>query len=273
MKTLENQTLLYDKDCPLCTVYTSGFINTGMLDKNGRKPFSTLTKTEQTYIDIKRATNEIALVDNATKKVTYGIDSLLKVIGYSFPMIEKIGNVKPIHFLLKKLYSFISYNRKVIIPSKNNDSSTLECIPDFNIKYRILYIVFASVVTSIVLFNFSKLIPEIPTSSLSREAIITMGQLLFQTLFIFNLKKETILNYFGNLLTISLFGSLLLLPLLIVNSVFELNIYILLSWFGATVVLMLIEHIKRIKRLDLPRHLTLTWLVYRLIVLLILLNF
>ncbi len=32
MKTLENQTLLYDEDCPLCQAYTSAFVKTGILD-------------------------------------------------------------------------------------------------------------------------------------------------------------------------------------------------------------------------------------------------
>lgn len=36
MKTLQNQTLLYDEDCPLCQVYTTGFIKAKMLDENGR---------------------------------------------------------------------------------------------------------------------------------------------------------------------------------------------------------------------------------------------
>lgn len=53
MKTLENQTLLYDKDCPLCQAYTTGFIKAGMLDKNGKKPFSNLTNEEQNFIDNK----------------------------------------------------------------------------------------------------------------------------------------------------------------------------------------------------------------------------
>ena len=131
MKTLEQQTLLYDKDCPLCQVYTSGFIKTGMLDKNGRKPFSTISTEEQTYIDINRASNEIALVDTKNKTVIYGIDSLLKVLGYRFPIIEKIGHTKPVKFLLKKLYSFISYNRKVIIPSPENKSKALQCFTKF----------------------------------------------------------------------------------------------------------------------------------------------
>ena len=36
MKTLENQTLLFDEDCPLCRIYTSRFIKAGMLDENGK---------------------------------------------------------------------------------------------------------------------------------------------------------------------------------------------------------------------------------------------
>src|SRR4051812_48603829 len=131
MKTLANQTLLYDEDCPLCRAYTSGFIATGMLDENGRKPYAYLTEEERTYVDAHRACNEIALVDNDNKTVTYGIDSLLKVLGNSFPLIAKVGYLRPINYFLKKLYSFISYNRKVILPGKANADGT-QCIPDFN---------------------------------------------------------------------------------------------------------------------------------------------
>jgi predicted DCC family thiol-disulfide oxidoreductase YuxK len=49
MKTLNNQTLLYDEDCPMCTFYTAAFIKTKMLDTNGRKPFVTLTDAEELY--------------------------------------------------------------------------------------------------------------------------------------------------------------------------------------------------------------------------------
>ncbi len=38
MKTLRNHTLIYDKECPMCNLYSKGFIQSGMLDENGRKP-------------------------------------------------------------------------------------------------------------------------------------------------------------------------------------------------------------------------------------------
>ncbi len=91
MKTLENQTLLYDEDCPLCQAYTSAFVKTGILDQNGKKPFTKITTEEAHFIDTERAANEIALIDTKNKTVIYGIDSLLKVLGNSFPFIATIG--------------------------------------------------------------------------------------------------------------------------------------------------------------------------------------
>ncbi|MBU2928788.1 hypothetical protein [Winogradskyella psychrotolerans] len=268
MKTLKNQTLLYDKDCPLCNVYTNGFIKAKMLDDNGRKAYCDVTKEEQNFIDLKRATNEIALFDTKNKTVIYGIDSLLKVMGNSIPLIEKTGNLKPIKFGLTKLYSFISYNRKVIIPSKENKTQTLQCVPDFNHKYRYIYILFAALVTSIVLFKFGKLITILPGSNFLREGLMALGQIGFQALFISKLKYEKQLNYFGNLMTVSLMGCLMLIPVLIINSMIQIPELALIFWFGLTATIMLFEHIRRIKLLELPNVLSATWILYRILILL-----
>ena len=241
MKTLENQTLLYDEDCPLCRVYTSGFIKTGMLDKNGKKPYCQLSKNEQEFIDIKRASNEIALVDNENKTVLYGIDSLLKVIGFSFPWMEKIGNLKPIKFFLKKLYSFISYNRKVIIPSKIKKEINLQCIPDFNFKYRILYILFAVLISSLIVnqyfFSFSIL----------KIISLFIVLILFQSTLILIYSKEIILNYLGNFSTSILVGSFLLLPMSFLNSTINLSKISLDSYFYITLVIVIIDILRRIQ--------------------------
>jgi len=272
MKMLENQTLLFDEDCPLCQVYTSGFIKAKMLDENGKKPFSNLTEEEQIFIDIKRAFNEIALVDNKNKTVIYGIDSLLKVIGNSFPWMEKVGNITPIKFLLQKLYSFISYNRKVIIPNKKAIEKVLQCVPSFNYKYRILYIVFAILMTALTLFNYSELIPDLPKGNFGRELILAFAQILFQSSFLLKFGKKTILNYAGNLMTVSLFGSLILTPILILNQFINLPEILILGWFGITVFIMFIEHFRRIKLLELPSYLCYTWVIYRIIALILILN-
>lgn len=269
MKTLKNHTLLYDEDCPLCQVYTSGFIKTGMLDQDGRQPYSQISTEDQTLIDLSRASNEIALVDRQNKTVIYGINSLLMIIGCRFPIIQKIGQFQPINFLLEKLYSLISYNRKVIIPSKENSSQKLQCIPKFNIKYRLLYILFALTVTLFSVFNFSKNMAILADGSLFREGIITVGQLVFQGMIIYTLDKKTILNYFGNMMTVSLMGSLMLITFMLINWMIPISKTILAFGFGIVIFTMFTEHFRRVKLLELPSLLSYTWAIYIVLTLLI----
>jgi hypothetical protein len=271
MKTLANQTLLYDDTCPLCSVYTTGFIKTGMLDANGRKPYAQLTNNEMLFVNVQRAATEIALIDNHNKTVTYGIDSLLIVIGNSFPIIEKIGTFTPIHYMIKKLYSFVSYNRKVIIPNKKSNA-LLQCTPNFRYSYRIAYIIFATLVTAVVLYNYSGLITTLPAGSFNRELLLAAGQIVFQGMFFIKKDSKAALNYFGNLITVSLMGSLLLLPMLLLSHYVALHQTIILGWFGLTAAIMFIEHYRRIKILELPHYLCLTWVLYRIIALALILN-
>ncbi|MCU0351937.1 MAG: DUF393 domain-containing protein [Flavobacterium sp.] len=273
MKTLKNQTLLYDEDCPMCNLYTAGFIKTKMMDENGRKPFVAITEGEQEYIDIQRATNEIALVNHHNKTVIYGIDSLLTIIGHSFPWMKKIGTTQPIYFLLKKLYKFISYNRKVIIPSRKKENSQLQCVPDFNFTYRYLYLVFATVITVLTLYKCASILIILPKASMTREIALAVGQIGFQLAFLTQNDYKTNLNYIGNLLTVSLMGALILLPMIVFNEFINVPQLVILGWFGMTVLIMVLEHFRRVKILQLPHYLTATWIVYRLLALLIILNF
>ena len=269
MKTLKNQTLLYDPGCPLCSVYTTGFIKAGMLDANGRKPYESLTDSEKQFVDTRRACNEIALIDNDNKTVTYGIDSLLKVVGHSFPFIEKADKVKPVHWLLKKFYSFISYNRKAIMPN-TKPATGAECLPDFNFLYRMAYIVFAGLLTALVLYGYSHLISlYAPVKPFYAELLIAFLQIPFQWMFVYKLSKQAAVNYFGNVMTVSLFGSLLLLPAIIGNLFIRLPQQIALYWFGVTALIIFAEHYCRVKLLGLPRRLCVTWLGYRVLLLIV----
>jgi len=180
MRPLNNHSLIYDTDCPLCVGYTNAFTKYNLLDEKGKKPFSKLTQEDKKNINIHKAANEKALINTKTKEVIYGIDSLLTILGNSFPIISKIGNLKPIYYILQKSYKFISYNRKVIITVKQTKHT---CTPDFNIKYRWTYIIFCSLISSLILNQYSNLLASLITeSSFIRELIMCSGQILFQEL-------------------------------------------------------------------------------------------
>ncbi|REC46610.1 DCC1-like thiol-disulfide oxidoreductase family protein [Chryseobacterium pennipullorum] len=259
MKTLKNHTLLYDNECPMCAMYSKGFTKWGMLDENGREAFTEISIKNKSLVDFHRAKNEIALVNHTTHEVAYGLDSLLLIIGNSFPLSEKIARIPPLYWLFKKLYSFISYNRKQIIPSKK-DQTEQSCVPDFNLKYRIGYIAFVAFFSAYILSLFStKLAPNL-SSNFFRELAVCLGQILWQTIFLKAYLKDKIWDYIGNMMTVSFIGTLLLLPALMTD--FTSAFYMM--YFGAVVFIMFLEHVRRCKILKLNWIPTVSWMLFRL---------
>jgi predicted DCC family thiol-disulfide oxidoreductase YuxK len=268
MNPLKDHVIIYDDECPLCNLYTGAFVNTGMLDKNGRTPFTKLDSAANHHIDWSRAGTEIALVNTKDNTVSYGIDSLFKIISNSYPIFAPLFKLSLFRFLMKQLYFFISYNRKAIMPGKVFEAESV-CRPTMNVPWRIAVIVFAWIVTSLILTSYSALLfPLLPAGGLFREALICAGQIVFQGLVILAIKRDRLIYYIGNIMTISLGGALLLVPMVIAANWFN-NPVVLLGWFMFVVMLMFMEHIRRTRILNLPWVVTATWVLYRLLVLLI----
>jgi predicted DCC family thiol-disulfide oxidoreductase YuxK len=271
MKILANHIILYDADCAMCRTYTKAFIKTGMLDKSGLQSYQHVSYESCPLVDRQRAVNEIALVNNITGEVSYGITSLFKVIGNSLPVIKPLFSCKPFSWLMSKLYAFISYNRKVIMPARITDTNVIQ--PTFRLDYRISYLIFTWLVTSFILTGYTKLLhPLVPVGSSYREFLICGGQVIFQGIIIHKLMKGRCWDYLGNMMTISLAGALLLLPALLIIKHYHLSPTIAGLYFMATAGLLLLEHIRRMKILGISLWLTLSWIAYRLLVLLFILK-
>lgn len=262
MKTLQNHTLIYDNDCPMCNIYSKGFTKCGMLDENGREAFSEISVTSKAIIDFNRAKNEIALVNRTNHTVIYGVDSLLLIIGNSFPLLEKIARIQPLYWFFRKLYSFVSYNRKQIIPSEK-DHTEQSCIPDFNLKYRLAYLVFGVLFSAYILSIFTGKLNSSLTHNFAREFIICLTQIIWQSVFLKTYLKDKIWDYLGNMMTVSLIGTLLLIPALYTN--FEPFFYII--YLGIVVSIVLLKHIRRCTILQLNAFPTISLIVFETVVL------
>jgi hypothetical protein len=83
-------------------------------------------------------------------------------------------------------------------------------------------------------------------------------------------RRERLLHYLGNMMTISFGGSLLLLFALLLSSIIS-SPYFYAAWFMFVVSYMLAEHMRRVSLLQLHWSVSLTWVIYRLIVLAIIL--
>ena len=266
MKTLKNHLILFDADCPLCTLYTRGFVKLGILDKDGRLSYQEFEDAACPLFDRQRAVNEIALVNQETGEVSYGIKSLFKVFGTVVPILKPLFEFSPFVWLMSKVYAFISYNRRVIMPPASTDSSVLQ--PGFSLVYRIAYLIFTWVVTSFILSIYAKLMSGVlPQGVGYREYLICGGQILFQGIVIVIVSKERTWDYLGNMMTISFTGALLLLPALLIAPWVAITPLIYVGWFMSVAGFMLILHLKRSKILGIGLTLTFSWVLYRLIVL------
>lgn len=270
MKTLQDHTLVYDQDCPLCELYTGAFVKTGMLDSNGRVAFGCARVPAGFSND--RAKDEIALIDYRTGTVTYGVDSLLKVIGNSFPGLANFLGARVFRLPLQILYKFISYNRKVIAPPKEFETRG-SCTPTYHFGYRVAYLILTWLFTSWILTKYASLITWLPPTSFGREFYICGGQLLFQLVALFLINSNRKMHYLGNMMTVSFIGSLLLIPMLVLGqTVSVMPEWLVLLWFGTVVMYMFLIHTQRVKKLGLSPKLSVSWVVYRMMVLWIVLG-
>lgn len=236
MKTLSNHIILYDDECPMCNLYTRAFIKTNMLDKNGREAFSTMPDHLRQCIDQERACDEIALVDIRSGKVKYGVDSLFAILENRHTFLKPLFASRILRRMMQYLYFFISYNRKVIAPGKVFEAKG-SCTPRFDLSYRWAYLVFAWIITSIILNAYARLLTDyVPAGDFWREFLICGGQLGFQSITIGLLRKERLMHYLGNMMTVSLAGAILLVPAIILHNTGLISGSLFyLVWFAAVV--------------------------------------
>lgn len=268
MKTLKNHLILFDADCPMCKLYTKTFITTGILEPDGRAAYQTLDNNICPMVDRQRAVNEIALMNKETGEVIYGINSLFKIFSAAMPYLKPVFNFSPFIWLMSKIYAFISYNRRVIIPVAENKDFHYQ--PTFRLNYRIAYLIFTWAVTAYVLTVYANLlIGVVPKGNIYRECLICGGQIFFQGAIISFLAPGKKWDYLGNMMTISFAGALLLSIGLLLATWLGYHPMLYTFYFMLIAGLMMLEHIRRSKLLQLGWTLTITWVFYRTAILLL----
>jgi len=266
MNTLNNHLILFDAECLMCKLYTQAFVSTGLLDENGRAAYQDTTVETCPMVDRQRAVNEIALVNQTTGEVTYGIESLFKVFSVAIPILKPLFEFAPFVRLMSKVYAFISYNRRVIIPAANEQYAHQ---PTFKLHYRIAYLLFTWAVTAYILTAYVHLMYGLlPIGTAYREYLVCGGQIVFQGVIISLVAKDKKWAYLGNMMTISFAGALLLLPGLLMAVFFNLPPIFYVCYFMSVAGLMFLEHIRRTQLLNLGLVFTISWASYRLLVLL-----
>lgn len=66
MATLDDNIIIYDDSCPMCQMYTQGFVKLDILKSEHRMGFSAVPDHLANEIDLDRSRHEIPLYNRAT---------------------------------------------------------------------------------------------------------------------------------------------------------------------------------------------------------------
>jgi len=243
---MRNIILVYDDNCPFCCWYSRQFVRFGFLPNTGRQGFSSADTSLINLIDFEKSRNEIPLIDKTNGQVFYGIDSLLEILDQKIPWIKKTGNIPAIKWFLKKLYKLISYNRKVIV-AKKCGPGRIDCSPDLNIRYRLLFMGIFLVFNTLMLFPLHRYIfSTLPFYSLTIIEIQTLhlGFVIINSIIAIKLPRVKAFEYLGQLNMLALTTVFLLILLLFLNQ-FALPQWSVLLYLFIAVLIIFKEYIRR----------------------------
>jgi hypothetical protein len=145
--------------------------------------------------------------------------------------------------------------------------------PAFRLRYRLAWLATTALIAAAILTRYAHLLTGIlPAGGPWREYLVCTGQIFFQGIVVSIIAPAKRWDYLGNMMTISLAGSLALVPALAIAALTHLPPITATAWFLIVASLMLLEHIRRTKLLGLDWTLTISWAVFRLVVLILILH-
>lgn len=272
MKTqvMNKYLILFDAECPICNWAAGTNTANNLLGKNGMASYQGFQSGACPVIDRQRAANEVALLDVETGEVTYGVKSLFKVLAQAAPLLKPLLGFGPLVSVMSKVYKLFSLNRRVIVPSAAVKGDVQ---PAFHVGYRITYLIIAVLATAFVLTHYVQLMAGVlPVGNAYREYLVCGGQIVVQGFIINLIAQNKSWNYLGSMMTISLGGALLLFPVLLISGLIGQHPYFYAAYFMLVAGTMFLEHIRRNKLLGLGFTLTISWVLYRVVVLLFILH-
>jgi len=258
--------IIYDDKCPMCAIYTSGFIKWGLIGEENRLPFAQL-KDQQfvAQMDRERSRNEIPLVDLDGGRTLYGIDAMLFILTQKLPFLRMLFRLRAVDWFFRRLYKLISYNRRVIVGGQYC-STNFDCAPDFNLKYRVVFMLAATTFALWITYLFGKALApafslDPAAAGLVALAVCGTGWFVHQAYAALLLKGTRRFDYLGHMGMVKITG---VLPLLLTIWFGGLAEGTNVLWFGAASVLisgvlMFRQHRRRVRNYEFDPAWTWLW--------------
>ena len=261
MKALENQLVIYDSNCNICSSLMQTLVRLNILNPSECRSFYDLSPASQQRINPERFKNEMAVINVENNDVMYGPEAISHIFAIKFHWLAFIFKSGFFLKIFKKIYPVLAHNRYVISLPKN--WILCDCFPDNITKYRIQYIIITSILaiilTTILGLAVHPLLFESNAHSVLYSLLIAGSGWfvhLFISLFIF---RKDWYDYVAHLGSIMVYGLILLIPVMIILFAGAHYYGLLLAGVALSFGFMLKMHMSRVKFLQLPRWLNFLW--------------
>ncbi|MGB7326282.1 MAG: hypothetical protein WBD31_15520 [Rubripirellula sp.] len=198
--------IVYDDSCPMCRLYTYGFVVWGLITPENRVGFATASPELTANIDLNRGRHEIPLFDRATGETIYGLKAMTHLLASRWRWLSPIFDSRMFWWIFHPAYEIITYNRRVIAGCKH--CSGFDCAPDLNRFYRSVYLVIACSFVSLIAVLLS-----INSTTFTTVGLGILGAMSVYGLIALSLQRATSgslagWNFAGNYITTMMIVSL-----------------------------------------------------------------
>lgn len=263
MKSLNNKLIVYDSNCKVCSSLKDVVLKLTSIPEAKVKAYKDLSPELSLHVDSNNFKNVMALIDTSGGHTLYGAEGVAYIFSSQYKIADFLLSFKLIFKLFNFFYKTQAYNRYIIATPKSK--FYCDCFPDRVVKYRISYIVLASLISVLLttLFGISlrKFFTNITASEAAGQMLLIAGTgWVVQIIIAVAVMKEKALDYLGHLGSIMVVGLLILTPWMM----FYYCTGILIPYIpGLSVLLssacMLYLHTQRIKYMELTQAWTISW--------------
>jgi predicted DCC family thiol-disulfide oxidoreductase YuxK len=263
---LANKLIIYDSNCKMCTAMKNILITVAPYVAKQVIAFKDLSLDYSEKVDPERFRNEMAVIDKGQRETRYGAAGIGFIFGAKSGLFRALFSRTWFNNLFTFLYKVLASNRYIIALPKS--SFQCDCHPVNVFKYRLAYIIIAITISLILtaLFGISLqgFFPGITYLKAAVEMLLIAGSgWVIQIGLALIVMNKNALDYIGHLGSIMVVGLLILIPSILIETLFSLKMY----WIPAVSVMissgaMLYLHIHRARALQLSIFWNISWFIF-----------
>lgn len=253
---MNKYSIVFDNNCAVCSFGVRSFNKAGLLNNDSIIELSEHEKNDiACNVNPQQACDEMAVINNQTKEVRYGVDGYLLLLENKSPKLSKLINHKLGKAILNPIYKFIASNRRILAP-KAIKSDT--CNPTLKVKYRLSLMLLLGVFSAVITFLKGELLADSEyfnfLNGYKLLQVTGVGWILTGLLY----QKENKWEYWGHLSVIA--GSAIFIQFLaLIGYQFLPHIGWVIGSMLLSDLLMIVMHYRRMKMLNMSQEYTFRW--------------